>query len=125
MAESSSPESTTSPLVAADYEALVQFLVAPFLESPEALKVNCEIHPQKAKVWVRMAFADADKGRVFGRGGRTIQAIRTVLEAAAQSAGHSIRLDIFGERDAKSETGHQEASPRRSNVPYQPPTLKK
>jgi uncharacterized protein len=124
--ELSSPESFPVSPAAKDYEALVIFLLTPFLEEPTALKVNCEIHLLKAKVWVRIAFADADKGRVFGRGGRTIQAIRTLLEAAAGSYGHTLRLDIFGEREHRSEAGHHDGpKPRSSPTPYQPPIPKK
>lgn len=79
-----------------DYGALVKFLVAPFLEVPQSLRVDCEVSQSKAKVWVRLAFEGSDKGRVFGRGGRNIQAIRTVLETAAKSVGYSAHLDIYG-----------------------------
>ncbi len=106
-----------------DYERLVRFLVEPFLEKPDTLKIDCEIRPAKARVWVRLAFADSDKGRVFGRGGRTIQSIRTVLETAAQAVGHSIHLEIYGERDEKEETSKRD-TPKRSST-YQPPIIKK
>lgn len=79
-----------------NYGELVKFLIEPFLEIPESLKVDCEISQSKAKVWVRLAFEGSDKGRVFGRGGRNIQAIRTVLETAASAAGYSAYLDIYG-----------------------------
>ncbi|MBM0740867.1 KH domain-containing protein [Phormidium sp. CLA17] len=83
---------TTPP----DYESLIRFLVQPFLESPDALRLDCETSPNKTKVWVRLAFEGVDKGRVFGRGGRNIQAIRIVLSAIAQLAGQSIHLDVYG-----------------------------
>jgi predicted RNA-binding protein YlqC (UPF0109 family) len=86
------PSAPTPP----DYESLIRFLVQPFLESPDALRLDCEISPTKTKVWVRVAFEGVDKGRVFGRGGRNIQAIRTVLSAIAQLAGQSIHLDVYG-----------------------------
>ena len=89
---------STSHLQAAnpDYIGLVRFLVQPFLESPESLSVDCEIFPSTARVWIRIAFEGEDKGRVFGRGGRNIQAIRTVLTAVAAAVGYSVYLDIFG-----------------------------
>lgn len=88
-----------SHLESPDYTGLIRFLVAPLLEFPEALKVDCEVHPTNSRVWLRLAFENSDKGRVFGRGGRTIQAIRTVLTAAAQAHGHAIHLDIYGSHD--------------------------
>lgn len=87
-----------------DYAKLVRFLIQPFLESPDSLSVDCEISPNTARVWLRVAFESEDKGRVFGRGGRNIQAIRTVIAAAAALAGHSIHLDIYGS-GAGSEAG--------------------
>ncbi|WP_071593353.1 KH domain-containing protein [Kamptonema formosum] len=80
----------------ADYAGLVRFLVEPFLDSPDSLKVDCEMSPSRPKVWLRVALEGEDKGRVFGRGGRNIQAIRTVLEASARTLGQSVYLDIYG-----------------------------
>lgn len=99
-----------------DYAELVRFLVKPFLETPDSLRVDCESRPQKARVWIRLAFAASDKGRVFGRGGRNIQAIRTVVEAAAKAAGQSIYLDIYGSRE--------EASPEKRSLPKRRPAPK-
>ncbi|GAC1471106.1 MAG: hypothetical protein NVS2B14_16000 [Chamaesiphon sp.] len=82
----------TSP----DYANLVRFLLQPFLDSPESLSIDCEISQAKSRVWIRLAFEAADKGRVYGRGGRNIQAIRTVIESAAQSVSESVYLDIYG-----------------------------
>lgn len=79
-----------------DYAKLVRFLIQPFLESPDSLSVDCEVSPNTARVWIRVAFEGEDKGRVFGRGGRNIQAIKTVIAAAASLAGHSVYLDIYG-----------------------------
>ena len=87
-----------------NYAELVRFLVEPFLESKEALRVDCEVSPSKPRVWVRLAFETADKGRVYGRGGRNIQAIRTVLAAIAQTAGQSLYLDVYSDARATDNT---------------------
>ncbi|AKG23154.1 KH domain-containing protein [Calothrix sp. 336/3] len=79
-----------------DYVGLVRFLMQPFLESPDSLSVDCEISHTRNRVWIRIAFDSTDKGKVFGRGGRNIQAIRTVIAAAAEAAGQSVYLDIYG-----------------------------
>ncbi|MFM5887609.1 MAG: KH domain-containing protein [Dolichospermum sp.] len=79
-----------------NYVGLVKFLVQPFLESPESLKVDCEISQTLKRTWIRIAFDTIDKGKVFGRGGRNIQAIRSVINAAAELAGQSVYLDIYG-----------------------------
>jgi hypothetical protein len=105
-----------------NYAGLVRFLVQPFLESPESLKVDCEISPSRPRIWIRLAFDSSDKGRVFGRGGRNIQAIRTVLEASAQSSGQAIYLDIFGgdlvgSRNEESDSESSSNSPPPRSTP--------
>ncbi|NJL65919.1 MAG: KH domain-containing protein [Richelia sp. CSU_2_1] len=105
----SEPEPTLNPATqqpaSPDYAGLVQFLIGPFLEHPESLRVDCEVHPRQSRVWVRLAFDDPDKGRVYGRGGRNIQAIRTTLEAVAQVAGQSVYLDIYDGESGDSRSG--------------------
>jgi predicted RNA-binding protein YlqC (UPF0109 family) len=115
------PESVsnpTSPSDVPDFSELVSFLVRPFLERPESIRVDCELSPSRRKVWVRLAFDADDKGRVFGRGGRNIQAIRTVLSAAAQAAGYAAYLDVYGSpassRDDELQGDSHSASERRA-----------
>ena len=79
-----------------NYVGLVKFLMQPFLESPETLSIDCEISHTLKRVWIRIAFESKDKGKVFGRGGRNIQSIRTVIAAAAEFAGQSVYLDMYG-----------------------------
>ncbi|MBW4582708.1 MAG: KH domain-containing protein [Tildeniella nuda ZEHNDER 1965/U140] len=113
-----------------DYAGLVKFLVEPFLELPESLRVDCEVSPSRGKVWVRVAFEGVDKGRVFGRGGRNIQAIRAVLEAAARTVGYSAYLDVFGmsSQSNDDETDREDVidktPPRRSSGVKEAPKLR-
>ncbi|BAZ67999.1 hypothetical protein NIES4106_27570 [Fischerella sp. NIES-4106] len=95
---------TKSPTVSPDYVGLVRFLMQPFLEFPESLSVDCEMYHTHKRAWIRIAFESTDKGKVFGRGGRNIQAIRTVIAAAAEAAGHSVYLDIYGSNDVGRES---------------------
>ena len=95
-----------------DYNALIQFLIKPLLESPTALSVDCEQANEKKRVWVRFALEETDKGRVFGRGGRNLQAIRTVLETAAATVGQTLYLDLY---DSDRANGGNYSS-RRSSV---------
>ena len=87
------PQPTTNP----DYLALVRFLVEPFLLSCEGLKLDCEISQGGSKVWLRLALAEEDQGRLFGRWGKSIQAVRVVLGMAATQAGQSVHLEIYDE----------------------------
>ncbi len=106
---------------------MVRFLIQPFLESPESLKVHCEHSSAQRKTWIRLAFESEDKGRVYGRGGRNIQAIRTVLSAIAKSAGESVYLDIYESQSQSSDRPrispsrpsprHSSRTRRRSSAP--------
>ncbi len=110
-----SPRSLTSP----DYSELIRFLVTPFLESPDSLRLDCEVSPRTLRVLIRLAVEGEDKGRIFGRGGRNIQAIRTVLQAAAQAAGQTAYLEIFGSQSGR-ENGSDEKPASRSRRPPRP-----
>ncbi|MFQ3618571.1 MAG: KH domain-containing protein [Cyanobacteriota bacterium] len=104
------PSSSATP----DYVAVVKFLLEPFLESPASLKVDCEVLPRNSRVLVRVAFDGEDRGRVYGRGGRNIQAIRTVLQGIARTSGYSLHLDVFGGQPAgRDESGRESSSDRR------------
>ena len=79
-----------------DYAQLTHFLLQPFLENPESLSIDAEFSQVRAKVWIRVAFGEDDRGRIFGRGGRNIHAVRAVLEGIAKASGHSAHLEVYG-----------------------------
>ena len=97
--------SVTETITSPDYNGLVRFLLEPFLENPGSLHVDCEQLDQTHKIWLRVAFDSTDKGKVFGRGGRNIQAIREILKTTATLAGQSIYLDIYDPNEDKSDNG--------------------
>ncbi|GAB4146402.1 MAG: KH domain-containing protein [Cyanobacteria bacterium J069] len=115
MSDATTPDLTNAKAIP-DYVGVVKFLLEPFLESPESLKVDCEVLPRNSRVLIRVAFDGEDRGRVYGRGGRNIQAIRTVLQGIARTFGYSLHLDVFGGQPTGRDDGIREASPeRRSN----------
>jgi uncharacterized protein len=105
-----------------DYEQIVRFLFQPFLSDAAAIGVDCEYTIDRRRVWIRVAVASDDRGSAFGRGGRNIQAVRTVLQAAAAVVGQSIHLDVYGsssyrdadeDRDAPRSGDEHRSSDRR------------
>jgi predicted RNA-binding protein YlqC (UPF0109 family) len=117
------PQPTTSP----DYAALVRFLVEPFLLSPEGLRLDCETSQAGSRIWVRLALEEEDKGRLFGRGGKNIQAIRTLLQVVATQAGQSFHLEIYDEPKLEdTSTRFGDRYPDRSDRSDRPdrPTIK-
>ncbi|CAN1209725.1 hypothetical protein TUMEXPCC7403_05835 [Tumidithrix helvetica PCC 7403] len=100
-----------------DYIALTKFLVQPLLDNPDALRIDCETNAKGDRIWVRLAFAPEDKGRAFGRGGRTIQAIRALVLAAAQTTGQELRFDVYdpSPSDKSSDKSFDKSSDRESS----------
>lgn len=88
------------------------------------MRVDCERASAPKKTWVRLAFEAEDKGRVYGRGGRNIQAIRSVLSAIAELAGESVYLDIYEERNGDEQpdplSSTRSAPSRRSSRTHRP-----
>jgi predicted RNA-binding protein YlqC (UPF0109 family) len=111
-----------------DYNALISFLLKPLLAHPEALRVDFESNSKSDRVWIRVAFDPEDRGRVFGKGGRTIQAVRTVVMTAAEEAGHSARFEVFDpnpsasfEERSASERGQQDQEAERPRINVEKP----
>ena len=78
-----------------DYNALISFLLKPLLTHPDALKVDFESNANSDRIWIRVAFDPEDRDHIFGKGGKIVQAIRTVVMTAAEEVGHSARLEVF------------------------------
>ncbi len=79
---------------APDYRRLIAFLFAPLIDAPSQLRLDVEQTLGGRRVTIRVAFTDAEIGRIFGRGGRNLQAIRAIVSAAAQLAGQQVSLEI-------------------------------
>ncbi|MDB9315676.1 KH domain-containing protein [Spirulina sp. CS-785/01] len=105
-----------------NYEELVRFLVQPLLDEPDSLSIDSETSKGNQRVLIRLAFKGTEQGRVFGRGGRNIEAVRTVLEAAAIAAGQSVRLEIFGAQGHSQEKQdhHRQKTKRTRKVNRRP-----
>ncbi len=106
---------SSTPVNLPDYPQLVKFLFQPFLTATEGLGVDCEYTLDRQRVLIRVAVAEGDQGGAFGRGGRNIQAVRTVLQAAAATVGQSLHLDVYG-----SNASQREREPEREATAVRP-----
>ncbi len=110
-----------------DYGQLVKFLFQPFVSAADAIGVDCEYTIENRRVWIRVAIATADQGGAFGRGGRNIQAVRTILQTAATAVGQSVHLDVYGSnnssRNRDSDDGDS-SSNTSAPVENRPPVAK-
>lgn len=67
----------------------VDHLVRGIVSDPDAVTVRSSSGPRGTVI--RVAVAPVDLGRVIGRGGRTAQAIRTIVTAVG---GPDVRVDV-------------------------------
>jgi len=72
---------------------LLEYLTRGLVESPEDVVVE-EFTEDDGTVVLELAVADGDYGQVFGRGGRTINALRLVIKAAAVREDRRVLIDI-------------------------------
>ena len=72
---------------------LLEFLARQLVEEPDGVTVE-QFEEDDGTVVLELSVADDDYGRVIGRGGRTANALRTVLKAAAVREDRRVLVDI-------------------------------
>ena len=72
---------------------LLEYLVGALVEKPDAVKVE-EFEEDDGTLVFELSVGDDDYGRIIGRGGRTAQALRTVVKAAAVKDNRRVLVDI-------------------------------
>ena len=71
---------------------LLVLLVRPIVDEPD--RVEVEASESDTRVDLELRVAPDDIGRVIGRGGRTIRAIRTVVKAASVKVGKRVNVEV-------------------------------
>jgi predicted RNA-binding protein YlqC (UPF0109 family) len=79
----------------ANYKELVEFIVKYLVTQPEVVSVESSDGEGGVKVMIRVAHEDV--GRIIGKRGATINAIRLLAKAAAVKAGERVDVDIVEE----------------------------
>lgn len=72
---------------------LLEYLVRSLVDQPDEVKVE-EFEEDDGTVIFELSVGEDDYGKVIGRGGRTAQAIRTVVKAAATKEERRVLIDI-------------------------------
>jgi hypothetical protein len=72
---------------------LLEYLVRGLVEHPDAVEVT-EIDEGDGTVVLELSVDEDDYGSVIGRGGRTAQALRSVIKAAAVKEQRRVFVDI-------------------------------
>jgi uncharacterized protein len=73
--------------------ALLESLVRALVDDPDAVSVE-DFAEDDGTVVLELSVAEDDYGTVIGRGGRTANALRTVVKAAAVRDGRKVLVDI-------------------------------
>ncbi len=82
------------PRTGADTEALVRYLVESLVDSPES--VSIDVQEAEGGLRFEVTLDTADVGKVIGRGGRIIKAIRTLARAAGSTQGLMVDVEVVG-----------------------------
>jgi predicted RNA-binding protein YlqC (UPF0109 family) len=72
---------------------LLEYLAQGLVDHPEEVSVE-QFEEDDGTIVLELCVADGDYGQVIGRGGRTAQALRTVVKAAAAGEKRRVLLDI-------------------------------
>jgi uncharacterized protein len=73
-------------------ENLLLFLARSLVDEPE--KVEVSGRESESRVDLTLRVAQGDMGKVIGRGGRIVKAIRTVMKAASVKANKRVNVEI-------------------------------
>jgi predicted RNA-binding protein YlqC (UPF0109 family) len=72
---------------------LLEYLARGLVDEPEEVSVE-EFEEDNGTVVLELCVAEGDYGKVIGRGGRTVGALRTVVAASAAGQNRRVLLDI-------------------------------
>ena len=79
--------------ISATVRELLEYLARALVDDPERVQVE-EFEEDDGTLVLELSVGDDDYGQVIGRGGRTAQALRTVVKAAAVKDNRRVLVDI-------------------------------
>jgi predicted RNA-binding protein YlqC (UPF0109 family) len=83
-------------------EQLIIYLARALVDQPDQVSLRTS-EAEGARLF-ELKVAPEDVGKVIGRDGRTVGALRTLLGAAAQKQGQKVRLEIQDDRRQQAAT---------------------
>jgi predicted RNA-binding protein YlqC (UPF0109 family) len=72
---------------------LLEYLTRALVDQPDRVRVE-EFEEDDGTLVLELSVGEDDYGQVIGRGGRTAQALRTVIKAAAVKYNRRVLVDI-------------------------------
>jgi ribosomal protein S16 len=80
-------------LLAVAVEDLLEYLARALVDEPDRVEVE-GFDEDDGTIVLELHVAEADAGKVIGRGGRTVAALRTVMKAVATRDGQRVLVDV-------------------------------
>ncbi len=77
----------------ADTEALVRYLITSLVDVPEAVVIQRS--DEGDTITFQVTIDPSDVGKVIGRGGRIIKAIRTLARAAGSTEDRHVEVEVL------------------------------
>ncbi len=74
-------------------QELLEYLARALVDDPDAVRVE-SFDEDDGSIVLELSVGDEDYGQIIGRGGRTANALRTVIKAAAVKEGCRVLVDI-------------------------------
>jgi len=74
-------------------EDLLEYLARSLVDKPEEVSVE-GFDEDDGTIVLELHVADDEAGKVIGRGGRTVAALRVVMKAAAARDGNRVLVDV-------------------------------
>jgi uncharacterized protein len=74
-------------------EDLLEYLARSLVDDPDKVRVE-GFEEDDGTVVLELHVAEDDVGKIIGRGGRTIEAVRTVMRAGATREGLRVLVDV-------------------------------
>ncbi|HVB78180.1 MAG TPA: KH domain-containing protein [Candidatus Nitrosotalea sp.] len=91
------PQVTPEASAQVDYKALVEYVLGVISDHPEQARVDV-VDRGRGTLALKVSMAESDLGRFIGRGGRNIEALRTLVRVAALREHHRVYLDLADQR---------------------------
>lgn len=73
---------------------LVEYIVCGLVNDEDA--VTLDVTDSEGSALIEVSCAEEDAGRIIGRKGRTIKAIRTLARALGSRVGTSVEVEVLG-----------------------------
>ena len=74
-------------------EDLLEYLARSLVDKPDEVRVE-GFDEDDGTIVFELHVADDEAGKVIGRGGRTVAALRVIMKAAAARAGNRVLVDV-------------------------------